>query len=480
MKAISDLRSRWRLFPHWAWLFLSGFIGLGFAGGVRAEDNAAKGKTFKLREVPVFTLPQGSDLLRGQTAVDRDQPFPVVKVYPALVSTKPVYGSIRLGAGHADTNSGREFYFALDESGGTGKGYDRLYFDFNQDLNLTNDPVLRPQSNPPDKARLTYGNIKQQVTFDFLAVPLDFGPAGLRPVQIMPRLTISAYDGKEYPGVTFVRTRFYEGDIQLGSADGHAALGNDYAISGRLDGPGTRLEVDLRKPDWGNDWWGGDRLTAAHEVEGAFYTFTASPTGDELTVWPYQGDLGTFEVGPGNRKLDDLTVRGSLEAEKMNVAVGGKRVNGMSEPARRCRIPAGNYLPNYLTIRFGRLSIALSQNYHSDGKPRDRGGRPPVYGMAVRKDQPFVLDFSNPPDVMFASPAANHRVKAGDELLVKAVLVDPKLDFMIRGLDDTTRKQTKNAEGKSLGYERNLSLDPKVIITRMDGEKVAEGVMPFG
>jgi hypothetical protein len=51
---------------------------------------------------------------------------------------------------------------------------------------------------------------------------------------------------------------------------------------------------------------------------------------------------------------------------------------------------------------------------------------------------------------------------------------------MIRGLDDTSRKQTKDADGKPLGYTRNLPLDPTVIITRAGGEKVAEGVMPFG
>ena len=64
--------------------------------------------------------------------------------------------------------------------------------------------------------------------------------------------------------------------------------------------------------------------------------------------------------------------------------------------------------------------------------------------------------------------------------MVMAVLVDPKLDIMIRGLDDTSRKQTKDADGKPLGYTRNLPLDPTVIITRAGGEKVAEGVMPFG
>ena len=60
------------------------------------------------------------------------------------------------------------------------------------------------------------------------------------------------------------------------------------------------------------------------------------------------------------------------------------------------------------------------------------------------------------------------------------MLVDPKLDMMIRNLDDTTRKQSKGPDGQPLGYERQLSLDPKVTITRANGDKVAEGVMPFG
>jgi hypothetical protein len=65
----------------------------------------------------------------------------------------------------------------------------------------------------------------------------------------------------------------------------------------------------------------------------------------------------------------------------------------------------------------------------------------------------------------------------GDNLSVMAVLVDPRLDIMIRRVDDT---QTKDAKGKPQGYMHTLSLDPTVIITRVNGEKVAEGVMPFG
>jgi len=128
----------------------------------------------------------------------------------------------------------------------------------------------------------------------------------------------------------------------------------------------------------------------------------------------------------------------------------------------------------------GRLEVSIMQKSHSDGKPRDRAGRPPVYGIQIRKDKPFVLDFSNKPDVMFASPARDQRVKLGDTLEVKAVLIDPQLDLMIQRLNDTTRKQTKTPDGKPLGYERDWSLDPTVLITRANGEKVAEGVMPFG
>ena len=84
-------------------------------------------------------------------------------------------------------------------------------------------------------------------------------------------------------------------------------------------------------------------------------------------------------------------------------------------------------------------------------------------------DRPYLLDFSNKPEVMFASPAKEQRIKMGEALQVKAVLVDPKLDIMICRLDDTTRQQTKDASGRPIGYRRNLPLDPTVIITRTNG-----------
>ena len=361
------------------------------------------------------------------------------------------------------------FYFAIDESRGTDEGYDRLYFDLNRDLDLRNDPVVLPQRHPPDHASLPYSNTRD-VIFEPLSIEFDLGPAGTRPVQIMPRLsTMALGDLKQ---MTFVRTTLYKGDIALDGDPYQALLGDAYIIRGRLDHPGTALLLSAKDRDRRQSWLGGSCLKAAPKIHGRFYMFSASPTGEELTVRPYQGDLGTFEVGPGGRQITNLAVSGSLESKDAAVPVGGEFGEGARpEKARRCQIPVGDYAPSYIMVEFGRLSLGISYNYHSEGKPRARGGRALVHGLMVRKDRPCVLDFSNKPDVMFASPSCDQPFKPGDTIEVKAVLVDPKLDFMVRGLNDTTQRKSDG---------RYVSLDPKVLITRADGEKVAEGVMPFG
>jgi hypothetical protein len=105
--------------------------------------------------------------------------------------------------------------------------------------------------------------------------------------------------------------------------------------------------------------------------------------------------------------------------------------------------------------------------------------------MQVRQDKPYVLDFSNEPMVIFDQPGKDKTTfKRGDEIKFAAVLIDPKLDIMIRGLDDTSvkvDKEYKDRDGKVIHTAKiSKSLDPKVVIARADDEVVAEGIMPFG
>jgi hypothetical protein len=105
--------------------------------------------------------------------------------------------------------------------------------------------------------------------------------------------------------------------------------------------------------------------------------------------------------------------------------------------------------------------------------------------MQVRQEKPYVLDFSNAPMVVFDQPPMSQTTfSRGQEIVFAAVLIDPKLDIMIRGLDDTSvkiDKEYKDAEGKVVQtVKEDKSLDPNVVIAHADGEVIAEGVMPFG
>lgn len=505
-----------------------------------------KEATFELREVSAFQTGRSPyAMLLGQRAECGAEPDKQVKAYPQLKSKHPLYGKVKFGANWTDPKAGTEYHFVIDESGerpaqakpaeakpvapksGEDKPadkkpaksssllkalasslsgpaastappraeakpvktpitYDRLYFDANRDLDLANDPVLLPMKDPPAGADPFGSRAKQTVVYDFLAIPFDHGPGfGVRPFRVLPRLNIQESEGKDYSTLSFVATVARQGRIRIGSREYDALLAQPHAISGRYDGAGAEMTLtpvgSSRPLDSG---WGLERVGAMHRVDGKYYTASVTPLGDKLTVKPYRGDLGVLKLGPGKRDLKKLSLDGSLYSETSAVAVG--ETDGLlrlvTPGTAECRLPVGDYLPGYMRIEYGRLRLSLSCNYHSDGRPRDME-RPRVYAIQIRKDKPFVLDFSNKPEVIFASPAKDQTLKPGDTLRVAAVLTDPGLDIMIRGLNDSGRKQKevyKLADGKEHSYERPLSLDPRVTITNSSGKQVAEGKMPFG
>lgn len=353
---------------------------------------------------------------------------PSVSKYPAFKSERGLYGSVRLGAQSYSRDSGFQYYFAIDESGGTGTGYDALYFDHNRDKDLTNDGKYYMPVNPPAGLSWEYSNLQKQTCFENLEVRIDSG-AGVIAVEIIPILRI--FDN-EYVSMYFVSTELRRGEIRLGEQDFIVFLGDSYFITGRFDSPWTCLNL-IPKDGFHNlpHWWGNDVLGAMHEIGGKLYHFWATPNGDRLFSQPYEGPLGVFRAKVGRHKG---TIMGSLRSENSAVAIGGNDKGSLLEKIESCELPTGDYLPSMLHIESSRMRIQVSDNYHSDGKSRDRGGREHVYGIKIRPDKPFVLDFAKDPEVMFAYPSKDQRIKLGSELIVKAVLVDPELDIMLRGI----------------------------------------------
>ncbi len=425
---------------------------------------------YDLKEVSAFDvpIPVRPYFTLGPQVECRGEPNEQVKRYPKFQSEHPLYGTLVIGARARHRAPGPCYPFALDESAGTGRGYDRLYFDTNLNGDLTDDGYrARARETPRTNRFASSPFMRANIWFDPLAVGVDpSGSSGAR-LEIMPHLFVYDAAGQNRAYLFFMGTKAYEGTIRVGDQEFKAVLGHSNTISGLFDQPDTALH--LVATDYARsaevNWGGGTQLSALHRRGETFYRFAATPTGDKLFVWPYAGPFGTLEIGTGGRRVDRVSVTGSLIAPEAAVSL----TDGLGTPplprgVRSFRLPVGNYAPYMVSFTYDSLQCHTLQNYHADGRPSGRvQGRSQVCAIQIREDKPFGLDLSGKPQVLFALPAKDHRVKRGGSLEIKAVLVDPALDIMFRFI-----------------MARGQPLDPKVVIKRANGEIVAEGTMPFG
>ena len=416
-------------------------------------------QTFALQEVSVFdpTGPQ-MEFRYGQTVPSSEAADANIVAYPAFQSQHPLYGALMtyLPKGHSIPATYR---FAIDESGGTGQGYDRLYFDLNRNNSLTDDEAIAAQKNPPARA-LDNPRDTPQVLFGAIALPFPFGAQGKCPIEVLPRLMIPPGPQKL---MCFIATKARQGQIRIGARQYDALLAHGFQLTGWFDQPQTTLY--LTSGPGGARWNSGyyRELAGTYNIGGTFCRFSATPAGDKLTVRSYTGPLGIFEMGRGGRKIGGLTMSGLLRSATTTVPVGvDLSDNRELAPARSCQLPVGDYQLCYLTVQIDGLRVMILNNAHVDGKRAGKAEPANTSGIAIRADKPFVLEFSHQPQVLFVWPARAQRVKLGEELKIQAVLIDKALDVMFRHL--TQEKQ----------------LDPKVIIKRAHGEIVAQGTMPFG
>ncbi len=414
-----------------------------------------------LKEIPVWELASErvrQAFLRGQFAPTyawHKGQVGGVKC-PEFASDAPFCGEVDFpGLTPGSPESARRD-FALDCSR-KGGDYDLLYFDDNGDGDLTND---KPRKPAPQSDRLSRRVPPLKETFfEPVTVTFGVGPGGPQTLELLPCLRI--YEGSA-PQLSFIAARVHTGTFELGGTSYQAVIGYQYAINGRLDGPSTAL---LLHPQGGEPtpWSGADQLSATRLLDGRFYRFSCTPAGDKLTAQPYLGPLGVFEIGPGGRNAGAMTMMGSLRSATTSVPVGTRTFgNRPPEPTRSWKLPLGDYRINDLWVHVGGLQALTLSNYHADGKPMGAMEQQNTYDITIREDKPFVLTFSASGQVLFAEPARDRRVWRGEELSVKAVLIDPAFHVMFRVLT------------------HGEQLDPKVVIRRANGEIVAEGTMPFG
>ncbi len=386
--------------------------------------------TFDLEEVSTFQTPglMHALFIMGHPALCTVTPDPNAHKYPGFVSGAVLYGAVELPRGFWETEQGRLYAFAIDESAGTGTGYDRLYFDLDRDGDLTNDPPRARLPVPPPGAILTDNSILRQTCFEFVNVPLPFAEGQTRALELMPRL---AANDNGTMRLTFVTTTARRGRVEINGRTYEAWLGHNWRIGGWFDHRSTALHLiadgDFHVPRG----WMPYQLCTLRRIGGAWYTFSATPSGDRLTARPYTGEFGTIQAGLAGRRVRRSRISGDLASDRAIVSVGGRPIESYGElrPVSRCRVPVGDYSP-CLGVWLDDLCVEIVPNGHADGRPKARIRTPHEQGIHIRREKPFVLDFSNRPEVLFASPAARQRICVGQELQVYALLTDPTLDVM--------------------------------------------------
>ncbi|HNS22420.1 MAG TPA: hypothetical protein PKH24_18080 [Sedimentisphaerales bacterium] len=423
------------------------------------EPPAATGRVFPLEEISIFNYGGAAkgQLQSGTVAPDcGDIPTPGV-TYPTFKSGKPIYGTVTFDMSLFDPQAGVQYCFALDESGGA--GYDRLLFDVNHDSDLTDDPVVGPAKSPAGDMQ----EMPRSVLFENVQIHFDYGPGqGVFTQVVMPRLMRV---GEDASYMFFTAPTARKGKIQLGSREVELVLAQVQTIAGRYDRPMTGAflsGVEESLPLLG--YW--------RCVNGTFYSLSATPCGDKVTVTPYSGPFGVLETGAGGRNIAAPTIDfGWMSSRDAFIDLGD-----CPQKDGKLNLPVGDYRPFRLAVRYGQRRIGIA----TDTSRLGHKDAPAVFPIAIRQDKPCVLDFLGKLEVVFKSPATGSRFKAGDTLEVQAMLCDAAAGTMISALEDTTKKtgSTELPNGRSLDLFESVS--PAIRITNSLGQTVAEGPMPFG
>jgi hypothetical protein len=512
-------------------LLASGLVLVCWSMSLRApargdKPNADESVTFRMQEINVLDLlkeeqpdsakaSQEDKLLRRFASMNdlycTADPSREVKAYPKLKSDRPYYGTLIVDGNPIDRRAGKKYHFVVDESGETvaaeekasppqrqadsppGKPaskpdwtkrrYDRLYIDLNGDLDLTNDPVVKPMKSPPAGAVEPFRQGAVGTCFDCVTIWLDYGPPiGRRSVRFVPRLMLN---GPRAAFLSLLPATAWKGEIRIGRHEFAAVLCQQQVqvLSARWDSPYTWLFL-VPKPAGKGAAPESLALGEMPEIDGQLYAFSSTPAGDALTVRPYRGDFGVFAIGAGGRKAETLAMRGLFLSDKgvYLAAPDSAWRDRLAERPREVRLPVGDYVLDGLDVELGDLMVGVA-DLRSAGEVEGQVLGPPTFPIQIRKDKPYVFALVNKPDVSFSKPG-KEIFRPGDEVQIEAALIDPVLGVRITELKDKRRKigelKVHRFEAPDVVVPRYASLDPTVVITNAAGAKIAEGKMPFG
>jgi len=418
-----ELATRGRRGWFWKGAVAAVCVALLIAGAIRLRGESGRTE-FSMKLVPLAdmdALTRQSASYQCDTHAPRDR-----KKYPKLVSSAPLYGLF-------SANGRDNRPYVIDESRGTGTGYDALYADANGNEDLTDEkPVsLKIASSPTPGSSAVAGLC---VFRDITISPPDAVGGVSRAIVLAPRLSIV---GPKIKTVVFLPAFVRSGRVRIGGVSYVATLVPHDPMSQRYDDLAT--EIDLVH---GVQWrLLGISITPLGPLEerrlygmttymlyGDWYSLSTTPSGDVLTVRQYKGDLGAFRVSAAGPKVETTVPDGSLKTkEGGRLALPAAEWNPGGKSAKLTSdlmLPVGDYDVDSLSVRVASNAVVLLTP-----RPRLQGGDRAAYAIKIRKDKPFVLEIPAKAQMVIDGPEGDRIVAPGDRVYVASYLLTDNFEI---------------------------------------------------
>jgi len=260
------------------------------------------------------------------------------------------------------TNDDGLLLVAVDESKGTNKGWDTIYADFNRNRDLTDDkPIsIRTSSN--------YSQFKS----DWFTVPSHQGSAGEARTDHSVQVKLSGWADSNYISVRPMVKGGWKGtvDSNKGKIDCINIDANFNGVFGDIehaarnyqsftDGDSICFDAvsygHIVTAEWSPQHFG---LFNVCKVGSKFYVISSNPTGNQITIKPYTGQLGQLFV-----KVENIqNVGGSATSMYVIGDAGYYQFSELS--GKPLTLPVGKYRISSINLTLNTTNkLPISCNY---------------------------------------------------------------------------------------------------------------------
>jgi hypothetical protein len=260
----------------------------------------------------------------GQGLMAMAEPDEELSAKPELKSRIPVYVTVKLGNGED------KYTLILDESKGTGTGYDVLYVDSNNNEDLTDDSVI-PLRIPSNNEMKQFGPIEVMIKYDDIVEPYYF----YLEYQKMDTLVLrenSKFLENMYlrfiPGGYFTGTaKIGKSKCKIGAVDfnGNGIFNDTFSVLPNIKYPDGRLyavgdqvlfTLDANEENMPFYFYPYSKYI---ELDGKWYSVNVSSDGRMIDVNNADIDLGTIRVPYQLNSLQLVSENGVMTVNGRNI-----------------------------------------------------------------------------------------------------------------------------------------------------------------